>query len=167
MRAHQKIDENQDMYSCQGAVMSSAVVDDSAATGAADADAVLGRVASLLRRADLALLAAKEPPLRKAGVSGSLYSVLMNLQVTPGLTGAELARVVGVTPQAIAPLVAKLVDRGWVERRMAPFADQLGWRPVFDVNQVLVCDDLDIVERRALKPMGIFTMLRMKKRHSA
>jgi len=57
--------------------------------------------------------------------------------------------------------------RGWVERRMAPFADQLGWRPVFDVNQVLVCDDLDIVERRALKPMGIFTMLRMKKRHSA
>jgi len=57
--------------------------------------------------------------------------------------------------------------RGWVERRMAPFADQLGWRPVFDVNQVLVCDDLDIVERRALKPMGIFTMLRMKKRHPA
>ena len=57
--------------------------------------------------------------------------------------------------------------RGWVERRMAPFADQLGWRPVFDVNQVLVCDDLDIVERRALKPMGIFTMLRMKKRHHA
>jgi DNA-binding MarR family transcriptional regulator len=101
--------------------MSSAVVDDSAAaTGAADADAALGRVASLLRRADLALLAAKEPPLRKAGVSGSLYSVLMNLQVTPGLTGAELARVVGVTPQAIAPLVAKLVDRGWVERRAHP-----------------------------------------------
>ena len=57
--------------------------------------------------------------------------------------------------------------RGWVERRMAPFADQLGWRPVFDVSQVLVCDDLKVIERRALKPMGIFTMLRLKKRDAA
>lgn len=81
---------------------------------------VLDRVGSLLRRADLALLAAKEPPLRKLGVSGSLYAVLMNIEVTPGLTGAELARVVGVTPQAIAPLVAKLVERGWIERRPHP-----------------------------------------------
>ncbi len=54
--------------------------------------------------------------------------------------------------------------RGWVERRMAPFADQLGWHPVFDVDRVLVCDDLKVIERRALRPMGIFTMLRMGKR---
>ncbi|WP_461000267.1 MarR family winged helix-turn-helix transcriptional regulator [Streptomonospora sediminis] len=86
-------------------------------TAAAHNAEVLGRVPAVLRRADLALLAAKEPPLRKLGVSGSLYSVLMNLQVEPGLTGAELARVVGVTPQAIAPLVGKLVERGWIERR--------------------------------------------------
>lgn len=55
--------------------------------------------------------------------------------------------------------------RGWVERRMAPFADQLGWRPVFDINQVLVCDELEVLERRALRPMGLFTMLRLGKRH--
>lgn len=53
--------------------------------------------------------------------------------------------------------------RAWVERRMAPFADQLGWRPVFDLNRVLVCEDLKVLERRALRPMGIFTMLRMGK----
>jgi DNA-binding MarR family transcriptional regulator len=94
------------------------VLDDQPET-ATDAE-VLDRVAALLRRADLALLAAKEPPLRDIGVSGSLYAVLMNLRVAPGLTGAELARVVGVTPQAIGPLVAKLVDRGWVERRTHP-----------------------------------------------
>mgnify|MGYP001036395584 FL=1 len=57
--------------------------------------------------------------------------------------------------------------RGWVERRMAPFADRLGWRPVFDLNRVLVCDDLEVIERRALRPMGIFTMLRMRKKHPA
>src|SRR6202008_906216 len=37
--------------------------------------------------------------------------------------------------------------RGWVERRMAPFADKLGWHPVFDVDRVMVCDDLQLVEK--------------------
>lgn len=53
--------------------------------------------------------------------------------------------------------------RGWVERRMAPFADKLGWRPVFDVARVMVCDDLKLVERRPLRPMGLFTMVRFRK----
>ncbi len=57
--------------------------------------------------------------------------------------------------------------RGWVERRMAPFADQLGWHPLFDVNRVMVCDNLKVIERRALRPMGIFTMMRMKRHAEA
>ena len=57
--------------------------------------------------------------------------------------------------------------RGWVERRMAPFADMLGWRPVFDIERVLVCDDLQLVEKRGLRPLGLFTMMRFRKRCSA
>lgn len=53
--------------------------------------------------------------------------------------------------------------RGWVERRMAPFADRIGWRSVFDVERVMVCDDLDLVERKALRPLGLFTMMRFAK----
>ena len=53
--------------------------------------------------------------------------------------------------------------RGWVERRMAPFADKLGWRPVFDVDRVMVAPELKLVESRALRPMGIFTMMRFSK----
>jgi phosphatidylethanolamine/phosphatidyl-N-methylethanolamine N-methyltransferase len=53
--------------------------------------------------------------------------------------------------------------RGWVERRMAPFADKLGWRPVFDIDRVMVCPSLRLVERRALRPMGLFTMMRFRK----
>ncbi|RTL71563.1 MAG: class I SAM-dependent methyltransferase [Hyphomicrobiales bacterium] len=53
--------------------------------------------------------------------------------------------------------------RGWVERRMAPFADKLGWRPVFDVDRVLVCDELKLVEKRGLRPLGLFTMMRFSK----
>jgi len=53
--------------------------------------------------------------------------------------------------------------RGWVERRMAPFAEQLGWRPVFDMARVMGCGDLSLVERRALRPWGLFTMMRFEK----
>ncbi|WP_228079064.1 MarR family winged helix-turn-helix transcriptional regulator [Streptomyces profundus] len=111
---------------------------------------------SLLRRADLALQSTKEPPLRKLGVSGSLYSVLINLRVRPGLTGAELARVVGVTPQAIVPLVGKLVERGWVERRPHPRHANVqelrltdsGARELVGADQLLV--DLEGHLRRSL-----------------
>jgi len=57
--------------------------------------------------------------------------------------------------------------RGWVERRMAPFADKIGWRSVFDVSRVTVCDDLELVERKALRPFGLFTMLRFAKKGDA
>jgi phosphatidylethanolamine/phosphatidyl-N-methylethanolamine N-methyltransferase len=53
--------------------------------------------------------------------------------------------------------------RGWVERRMAPFADKLGWHPVFETSRVMVCDELKLVERRSLRPWGLFTMLRLAK----
>jgi phosphatidylethanolamine/phosphatidyl-N-methylethanolamine N-methyltransferase len=53
--------------------------------------------------------------------------------------------------------------RGFIERRLAPFADLIGWRPVFGIDQVLVCEDLRLAERRALRPFGLFTMLRFVK----
>lgn len=53
--------------------------------------------------------------------------------------------------------------RGWVERRMAPFAEIIGWRPVFDISRVMVCPELKLVERQSMKPMGIFTMMRFDK----
>ena len=57
--------------------------------------------------------------------------------------------------------------RGWMERRMAPFADMLGWHSVFDVGRVMVCDDLHLADRRALRPWGLFTMLRFAKKAEA
>ena len=53
--------------------------------------------------------------------------------------------------------------RGWVERRMAPFGDKLGWRPVFDEARVMVCPELQLFEKRSLRPWGIFTMMRFRK----
>lgn len=53
--------------------------------------------------------------------------------------------------------------RGWLERRMAPFAHLIGWRPVFDHSRVMVCNDLKLIERKSLRPFGIFTMMRFEK----
>jgi phosphatidylethanolamine/phosphatidyl-N-methylethanolamine N-methyltransferase len=57
--------------------------------------------------------------------------------------------------------------RGWVERRMAPFAEIIGWRSVFDLSRVMVCEELKLADRQALRPWGIFTMLRFAKRADA
>lgn len=56
--------------------------------------------------------------------------------------------------------------RGWVERQMAPFADLVGWHSVFDVSRVMVCSDLKLIDRKALRPWGIFTMMRFRKDES-
>jgi phosphatidylethanolamine/phosphatidyl-N-methylethanolamine N-methyltransferase len=53
--------------------------------------------------------------------------------------------------------------RGWVEHRMAPLAGKLGWRPVFDVARVMGCGDLELIERRSLRPLGLFTIMRFRK----
>jgi phosphatidylethanolamine/phosphatidyl-N-methylethanolamine N-methyltransferase len=53
--------------------------------------------------------------------------------------------------------------RGFFEQRLAPFAELIGWRPVFELDEVLVCDDLRLAERRSLRPLGLFTMLRFVK----
>ncbi len=53
--------------------------------------------------------------------------------------------------------------RGWVERKMAPFADLVGWHSLFDVSRVMICDELKLMDRRSLRPWGIFTMMRFRK----
>ncbi len=53
--------------------------------------------------------------------------------------------------------------RGWFERRMAPLAEHIGWRPVFDVERVMICDDLELQERNSIRPFGLFTLMRFIK----
>jgi phosphatidylethanolamine/phosphatidyl-N-methylethanolamine N-methyltransferase len=53
--------------------------------------------------------------------------------------------------------------RGFFERKLAPFADLIGWHAVFEVDRVLICEDLRLAERRGMRPFGLFTMLRFVK----
>ena len=38
---------------------------------------------------------------------------------------------------------------------------------MFDVERVLVCDDLTLMEKRGLRPWGLFTMMRFRKAREA
>jgi DNA-binding MarR family transcriptional regulator len=73
-----------------------------------------------LRRAEVAMQSLKEQRLRPLGLAASHYALLMSVHAEPGLTGAELARRLNVTPQAVASLVARLESRGQLERREHP-----------------------------------------------
>ncbi len=53
--------------------------------------------------------------------------------------------------------------RGWIERRMAPLANTLGWRPVFSTERVMGCGDLSLAEEVPLRPLRLFTLLRFVK----
>jgi phosphatidylethanolamine/phosphatidyl-N-methylethanolamine N-methyltransferase len=54
--------------------------------------------------------------------------------------------------------------RGWVEHKMAPLAETLGWHPVFETDRVMVCPELALQEQTPMWPMGLFSMLRFVKR---
>jgi len=57
--------------------------------------------------------------------------------------------------------------RGWIERKMAPLAETLGWHPVFETERVMVCPELALQEQTPMWPMGLFSMLRFVKRPEA
>jgi phosphatidylethanolamine/phosphatidyl-N-methylethanolamine N-methyltransferase len=91
---------------------------------------------------------------------------VMTVVPEPERVMRELARVCAPGGEVVIVNHFSQVEgvRGWLERRMAPFADHLGWRPVFEFDRVMGCDDLDPIERRPLRPFGIFTMMRFAKR---
>jgi phosphatidylethanolamine/phosphatidyl-N-methylethanolamine N-methyltransferase len=53
---------------------------------------------------------------------------------------------------------------GYLGRRFAPLADQLGWHSDFTMAPVLSSPLLELVEERPSPPFGMFTRLRLRRR---
>src|SRR3954469_5299071 len=79
-----------------------------------------GHSGYLLRQAWHAFRAAMETELRAHGLTGAQYGVLSVLARDPGASGAELARAVSTTPQAMNGVLGTLERDGLVERRAHP-----------------------------------------------
>jgi phosphatidylethanolamine/phosphatidyl-N-methylethanolamine N-methyltransferase len=108
---------------------------------------------------------ATSTPFADATFDTVVAMYVMTVVPEPERVMIELARV--VKPGGAVILVNHFSQdegvRGWIERRLAPFGAKLGWRPVFDQSRVLGVPGLALVERRALRPLGLFTMLRFEK----
>jgi DNA-binding MarR family transcriptional regulator len=75
------------------------------------------RIIVALRRAFQAVEAEKGARLRPVGLHAAHFSLMINIAESPGLSGAVLARTLGVTPQNVASLAARLQASGLIERR--------------------------------------------------
>ncbi len=53
--------------------------------------------------------------------------------------------------------------RRGVERMLAPLSNKLGWRPDMPVEEVLAHTSLQVVSSHSLPPMGLFTLLHLRK----
>ena len=90
---------------------------------------------------------------------------VMTVVPNPEKVMRELARVVKPGGQVLLVNHFSREDgvRGFIERRMAPFGNRLGWHPIFDVSRVMVCDELTLTKTQSMRPLGIFTMLRLER----
>jgi DNA-binding MarR family transcriptional regulator len=78
------------------------------------------RLSTLIKQAEQALLAEKNRALHPFDLTVPQYSALLVLAENPGVSSARLARLVGVTAQAMNSVVMLLEQRGLVSRTPSP-----------------------------------------------
>ena len=78
------------------------------------------RTGHAIKRAEQALIAAKDAALRPFDLTVPQYAALLLLAGQPGLSGAELARRALVTPQTMSTVLANLERKGLVDRAVHP-----------------------------------------------
>ncbi|MGW6705741.1 MarR family winged helix-turn-helix transcriptional regulator [Streptomyces sp. NPDC054956] len=74
------------------------------------------RIGSHIKRAEQALLGAKNTAVKPAAVTVPQYAALLWLSEKPGINAAALARLCGVTPPTMNTVLKNLQERGLIER---------------------------------------------------
>jgi len=78
----------------------------------------------------------------------------------------ELARVTrpGGSVIVVSHFQAQRAPWTLTDRILSPFGPKLGWNPSMPIEPLLGCPELELVERRDLPPLGLFTLLRFHRR---
>jgi phosphatidylethanolamine/phosphatidyl-N-methylethanolamine N-methyltransferase len=94
-------------------------------------------------------------------VAAAMY--VMTVVPDPAAVMHELARVTKIGGQVVIVNHFSVEGglRGMIEKNLARFSDVLGWRPEFPIRALMVSDRLKLEELRPLRPMGLFTLLRL------
>ena len=96
-------------------------------------------------------------------VAAAMY--VMTVVPDPAAVMHELARVTKIGGQVVIVNHFSVEGglRGMIEKNLARFSDVLGWRPEFPIRALMVSDRLKLEELRPLRPMGLFTLLRLRR----
>lgn len=78
------------------------------------------RLGTFIKQAEQALMAEKNRVLHPFDLTVPQYSALLLLAEHPGVSSARLARLVGVTAQAMNSVITMLEQRGLVDRTPSP-----------------------------------------------
>jgi phosphatidylethanolamine/phosphatidyl-N-methylethanolamine N-methyltransferase len=94
---------------------------------------------------------------------------VMTVVPQPGKVLAELERVCksGGEVMIVNHFSQDHGARGWIEKKMAPYSERLGWHPVFPIERVMGAPRLTLIERKPLRPFGLFTLVRFRKSRPA
>ena len=93
---------------------------------------------------------------------------IMSVVPEPERVMAEMARVLrpGGTMLIVNHFARDGSENGWLpwaERKLAPLANLLGWHSDFERSRVLSTPGLRLVEETHLPPLGMMTLLRLRK----
>jgi phosphatidylethanolamine/phosphatidyl-N-methylethanolamine N-methyltransferase len=93
---------------------------------------------------------------------------IMSVVPEPEQVMAEMARVLrpGGTVLIVNHFAREPHENGWLpwfERKLAPLADLLGWHSDFQRARVLSTPGLSLIEETHLPPLGMMTLLRLRK----
>jgi DNA-binding MarR family transcriptional regulator len=78
------------------------------------------RATTLMRRLLVGLKGRLDDELREQNVTSAQLRFLQEVKEHPGSSGAQMARAIYITPQSAQALMARAVERGWVERGTDP-----------------------------------------------
>ena len=78
------------------------------------------RTVRLMRRVLVGFYALLDEELRPKKVTHAQLRFLSEVKARPGGSGAQMARACNVTPQSAQVMMARAVERGWVERGQDP-----------------------------------------------
>ncbi|MGQ0485066.1 MAG: class I SAM-dependent methyltransferase [Hyphomicrobiales bacterium] len=125
------------------------------------------RVAKVRARHVEALIEMDATKLAFADASFDVAVAMYVMTVVPEPVEAmqELARVTkpGGTVLIVNHFSVEKGLRGAVEKRLAGFADVLGWRPEFPVETLLADPRLKLIDQRPVRPFGFFTLLEFER----
>ncbi|KAI95853.1 SAM-dependent methlyltransferase [Rhodomicrobium udaipurense JA643] len=118
-----------------------------------------------LRRKTLLVMDASRLSFADESFDAAAVMYVMTVVPEPAAVMAELRRVLkpGGTAIIVNHFSREKGARAGVEKWLAKYSRSLGWHPIFPIQNVTEAPGFELVDATDAAPLGVFTLLRLKK----